>query len=76
MMNEFSVWIFVSSSQLPEQPSNEAHGTRVLIDATIFVYDFSADSRLNSACTGFLASVEQGHLFGITSAAVVQETSH
>jgi len=53
-----------------------AHGTRVFIDANIFVYHFSADSRLNSACTGFLASVEQGRLVGITSAAVVQETSH
>jgi len=53
-----------------------AHGTRVFIDANIFVYHFSADSRLNSACTSFLASVEQGRLVGITSAAVVQETSH
>lgn len=53
-----------------------AHGTRVFIDANIFVYHFSADSRLNSACTSFLASVEQRRLVGITSAAVVQETSH
>lgn len=53
-----------------------AHDTRVFIDANIFVYHLSADSRLNSACTGFLASVEQVRLVGITSAAVVQETSH
>jgi predicted nucleic acid-binding protein len=52
------------------------HGTRVFIDANIFVYHFSADSRLNSACTSFLASVEQGRLVGITSAAVIQETAH
>jgi len=45
--------------------------TRVFIDANIFIYHFSADSRLNSACTGFLASVEQDRLIGITSAAVI-----
>jgi hypothetical protein len=31
-----------------------AHGTRAFIDANIFVYHFSADSRLNWACTGSL----------------------
>jgi predicted nucleic acid-binding protein len=53
-----------------------AQGTRVFIDANIFVYHVSADSRLNQVCADFLRGVEQGRLVGITSAAVVQETSH
>jgi predicted nucleic acid-binding protein len=53
-----------------------AEGTRVFIDANIFVYHVSADSRLNQACADFLRRVEQGLLAGVTSAAVVQETSH
>ncbi|MGE0643514.1 MAG: type II toxin-antitoxin system VapC family toxin [Nitrospira sp.] len=53
-----------------------AQGTRVFIDANIFVYHVSADSRLNQVCADFLRRVEQGLLAGITSAAVVQEISH
>lgn len=53
-----------------------AQGMRVFIDANIFVYHVSADSRLNQSCADFLRRVEQGLLAGITSATVVQETSH
>ena len=56
-------------SDLPE-------GTRVFIDANIFIYHFSAASRFNSSCTNFLERVEFGALHGVTSAAIVQETVH
>ena len=51
-------------------------GTRVFIDANIFIYHFSAASRFNSSCTDFLERVEFGAVHGVTSAAIVQETVH
>ena len=48
----------------------------VFIDANIFVYHFSKGSRFNPSCTDFFYRVEKGELQGITSTAVIQETSH
>ena len=51
-------------------------GQKVFIDANIFVYHFSQGSRFNKSCTDFLYRVEASEVHGITSTAVVQETTH
>lgn len=51
-------------------------GQRIFIDANIFVYHFSKDSRFNESCREFLLRVENSEINGITSAAVVQEATH
>ena len=49
---------------------------RIFIDANIFVYHFSKDSRFNKSCREFLLRVENSEIHGVTSAAVVQEATH
>lgn len=56
--------------------SDVPEGTRVFIDANIFIYHFSAASRFNPSCTDFLERVEFGAVHGVTSAAIVQEAVH
>ena len=51
-------------------------GTNIFIDANIFVYHFSANSRFNLSCTDFLERIEKGKIHGITSASVVYEVAH
>jgi predicted nucleic acid-binding protein len=51
-------------------------GSKIFIDANIFVYHFSKDSRFNNSCTEFLFRVENSEIHGITSVAVVQEATH
>lgn len=50
--------------------------TTIFIDANIFVYYFSENSRFNPSCTEFIERIEKGELQGISSASVVQETTH
>ncbi|MFI5305390.1 MAG: type II toxin-antitoxin system VapC family toxin [Nitrospiria bacterium] len=56
-------------SKIPEK-------TSVFIDAIIFVYHFTANSRFNQACTNFLERVEKKELQGQTSVSIIQEVTH
>lgn len=51
-------------------------GSKVFIDANIFVYHFSKDSSFNKSCTEFLFRVETSEVHGITSISIVQEATH
>ena len=51
-------------------------GSKVFIDANIFVYHFSRGSSFNKSCTDFLFRVETSEIHGITSTAIVQEATH
>ena len=51
-------------------------GQRVFIDANIFVYHFSKDSRFNKSCRDFLLRIENSEVYGVTSAAVIMEATH
>ncbi len=51
-------------------------GSKVFIDANIFVYHFSKGSRFNKSCTEFLFRVETSEIHGTTSVAVIQEAVH
>ena len=50
-------------------------GTRIFIDANIFIYHFT-HTPLTAACTAFLQRVETGDLHGITSSVVLAEVAH
>lgn len=51
-------------------------GSSVFIDANIFIYHFSKESKLNSDCSNFLERVEGGKINGFTSVAIIQEVTH
>jgi len=51
-------------------------GSKVFIDANIFVYHFSEGSEFNKSCTNFLVRVETSEIHGITSAGIIQEAVH
>jgi predicted nucleic acid-binding protein len=51
-------------------------GSKIFVDANIFVYHFSKGSEYNKSCTDFLYRVENSKIHGITSAAVMQEATH
>jgi len=51
-------------------------GSSVFIDANIFIYHFSKESRFNPASSNFLERVESGEVYGITSIPVIQEVTH
>ncbi len=51
-------------------------GASVFIDANIFIYHFSKESRFNQSCTSFLENVETGFITGFTSMFIVQEVTH
>jgi predicted nucleic acid-binding protein len=56
--------------------SNLEKGTSIFIDANIFIYHFSKESRFNQACSSFLEYIEAGSMSGFTSTAIVQEITH
>lgn len=56
--------------------SNVEDGTKIFIDANIFVYHFTANSRFNPSCTSFLESIEKGNIQGFTTVSVIQEGVH
>jgi len=51
-------------------------GTSIFIDANIFVYHFSKESRFNQACSSFLEHIEAGTINGFSSISIVQEVTH
>ena len=51
-------------------------GTSIFIDANIFIYHFSKESRFNQACLNFLQYIEAGSISGFTSTSIVQEVTH
>jgi len=51
-------------------------GSKVFIDANIFVYHFSEGSEFNKSCSDFLFRVENSEIHGITSTAIIQEATH
>lgn len=56
--------------------SNLEKGTSIFIDANIFIYHFSKESRFNQACSNFLEDIEVGSMIGFTSISIVQEVIH
>jgi len=51
-------------------------GSSVFIDANIFVYHFSKESKFNSASSIFLERAEKKEIYGFTSIPIIQEVSH
>ncbi len=51
-------------------------GSSVFIDANIFIYHFSKESKLNPASSKFLERIEEGKINGFTSIAIIQEVTH
>lgn len=51
-------------------------GSSVFIDANIFIYHFSKESKLNPDSSKFLERIEEGKISGFTSVAVIQEVTH
>jgi predicted nucleic acid-binding protein len=51
-------------------------GSSIFIDANIFIYHFSKESKLNSDCSNFLERVEGRKINGFTSIAIIQEVTH
>ena len=56
--------------------SDIEEGTSIFIDANIFIYHFSKESRFNHACSNFLEYIETESITGVTSLPVVQEATH
>ena len=56
--------------------SDIEEGTSIFIDANIFIYHFSKESRFNHACSNFLEYIETESITGVTSLPVVQEVTH
>ena len=51
-------------------------GSSVFVDANIFIYHFSKESKLNPASSKFLERIEEGKIKGFTSVAIIQEVGH
>ncbi len=51
-------------------------GSKIFIDANIFVYHFSKGSVFNKSCTDFLYRVETSQIHGFTSVGIIMEVSH
>lgn len=51
-------------------------GLPVFIDANIFIYHFSKESRFNSASSKFLERAEEGEINGVTSTSIILEATH
>jgi len=65
----------MSSLSSPKDLAILPSGTRVFIDANVFIYHFT-QAPLTSACTSFLQRVEAGDLQGITSVVILAEVAH
>ena len=65
----------MSSQSSPKDLAALPSGSRVFIDANIFIYHF-ARSPLTASCTAFLQRVEVGELEGITSVVTLAEAAH
>jgi len=65
----------MSSQSSPKDLAALPSGSRVFIDANIFIYHFTR-SPLTASCTAFLERVEVGELEGITSVVTLAEAAH
>jgi len=65
----------MSSRSSPRDLATLPSGSRVFIDANIFIYHFTR-SPLTGACTAFLQRVEIGDIEGITSVVTLAEVAH
>jgi len=65
----------MSSQSSPKDLAALPSGSRVFIDANIFIYHFTR-TPLTAACTAFLQRVEVGDLDGITSVIILAEVAH
>ena len=65
----------MSSRSSPKDVAALPSGSRVFIDANIFIYHFTRTS-LTAACTTFLQRVEVGDIEGITSVITLAEVAH
>jgi len=64
-----------NSPSSPKDLATLPSGTRIFIDANIFIYHFT-QVPLTAACTAFLQRVEAGDLHGVTSVVVLAEVAH
>lgn len=64
-----------NSPSSPKDLATLPSGTRLFIDANIFIYHFT-NVPLTAACTTFLQRVEAGDLQGFTSVIVLAEVAH
>lgn len=51
-------------------------GSKVFIDANIFIYHFSGDGHISDACTEFLFRVEERDVEAFTSTIILSEVLH
>jgi predicted nucleic acid-binding protein len=51
-------------------------GSRVYIDANVFIYVFAEDRLLAEPCSDFLERIETGDIGGIISAHTLSEVAH
>jgi len=65
----------MSSRSSPKDLAALASGTRIFVDANIFIYHFT-HTPLTAACTAFLQRVEIGDVQGVTSVATLAEAAH
>jgi predicted nucleic acid-binding protein len=65
----------MSSRSSPKDLAALASGTRIFVDANIFIYHFT-HTPLTAACTAFLQRVEVGDVEGVTSVATLAEAAH
>lgn len=65
----------MNSPSSPRDLAALPSGTRIFIDANIFIYHFT-QTPLTAACAAFLQRVEAGDLHGITSIVVLAEVAH
>lgn len=52
------------------------NGSRVFVDANVFVYAFSAELTFGSACVDFLERIEEKDIEGVFSASLLSEVAH
>src|SRR5262249_7979854 len=65
----------MNSPSSPKDLATLPAGTRIFIDANIFIYHFT-HVPLTAACTAFLQRVETGDVRGVTSVVVLAEVAH
>lgn len=51
-------------------------GTRVFLDANMFIYHFIVHPQFGAAATTLLERIENGDFFGVTSTSVIADVYH
>ena len=65
----------MNSQSSPKDLAALPSGTRVFIDANVFIYHFT-QTPLTPASTAFLQRVEAGDVYGLTSVVILAEVAH